>query len=130
MFRALKSLLAGIVAGTALGVLFSPKKGTEIRREIKKELKSGGSGLHAVKSTLTEMGKDVKDTVSETQTYKKGAAKAKKYAGKAKREATKLINENLTVKQKKQASQALEKAKSQAKKTVNAVAKKIVNKTS
>ena len=37
MFKGLKALLAGILAGTALGVLFAPKKGDEIRKNIKKE---------------------------------------------------------------------------------------------
>ena len=38
MFRLIKSLLAGLVAGTALGVLFSPDKGAKIRKDLKKEL--------------------------------------------------------------------------------------------
>lgn len=126
MFRALKSLIAGVIAGTALGVLFSPKKGTDLRNEFKKEIKSGGTGLGTVKSTLTHMGRDVKDTVSESQTYKKTLDKAEKY-----------LDENLTSRQKKQAKRVIKKAgtvakkaKAKARKTVNEVAKKIVNKTS
>ncbi len=136
MFRALKSLIAGVVAGTALGVLFSPKKGTEIRKEIKKEIKSGGTGLNAVKGTLTEMGKDVKETVGESQTYKKGVAKAKVYANEAKKSAEKYIDKNLNSKQKKQVKKAVskagvvaKKARAQAKKAIHSAAKKIADNT-
>lgn len=85
MFRALKALLAGILAGTALGVLFSPKKGDDIRKDFKKELGQGGSGLKTVKSTLKGLGHEV----GETKAYKKGAAKFKEAAGKAKKKFSK-----------------------------------------
>ena len=65
MFKSLKGLLAGIVAGTALGVLFSPKKGSEIRKDFKKEIKSGGLGLNTAKSTITNLSKDLGHTCME-----------------------------------------------------------------
>lgn len=85
MFRALKALLAGILAGTALGVLFSPKKGDEIRKDFKKELGRGGTGLKTVKETLKGMGHEM----GESETCKKGAAKLKEAAGKAKKKFSK-----------------------------------------
>jgi len=91
MFKTLKGLLAGIIAGTAVGVLFSPKKGSEIRKDFKKEIKGGGVGLHTAKDTLTDMGKDIGDTCKEgyeniPEDKKKEAAKAlKKAEGKAKK---------------------------------------------
>jgi len=73
MFRALKALLAGLLAGTALGVLFSPKKGDEIRKDFKRELGEGGSGLKTVKSTLKGLGHEVGESAhdfSQTETLK------------------------------------------------------------
>lgn len=91
MFKTLKGLLAGIIAGTAVGVLFSPKKGSDIRKEFKKEIKGGGVGLSTAKETLTHMGKDIGDTCKEgyeniPEDKKKEAVKAfKKAEGKAKK---------------------------------------------
>lgn len=91
MFKTLKGLLAGLVAGTAVGLLFSPKKGSEIRKDFKKEIKGGGVGLNTAKSTLTGMGKDIGETVKEgydkiPEDKKKEAAQVmKKAEGKAKK---------------------------------------------
>mgnify|MGYP001603967706 FL=1 len=76
MLKGLKSLFAGIIAGTALGVLFSPKKGTEIRKDFQKEFKKGGTGIQTAKSTLTGMGKEI----ASTESFQKGAGKVKKEA--------------------------------------------------
>ncbi|MEK7085405.1 MAG: YtxH domain-containing protein [Patescibacteria group bacterium] len=96
MFRSLKGLLAGLIAGTALGVLFSPKKGSEIRKNIKKEVKGGGTGLHTVKDTLVEMSKDIGGTSKD-------------------------IYENIPEERKEQALSTLKKAKQKAKKLFNHV---------
>ena len=52
MFKGLKSLLAGLLGGAALGILFAPKKGEELRKDIKNEVDSGGSGMNTVKNTV------------------------------------------------------------------------------
>ena len=108
MFRGLKSLIAGVLAGTALGVLFSPEKGSKIRKSFKDELKKGGSGINTAKSTLKEMGIDIGDTakdayedISETEAYKSGKAKVGEYAGKAKKEGKKLYKKNVPAKTRK-----------------------------
>lgn len=96
MLKGLKSLVAGVLAGTALGVLFSPKKGDEIRSKLKKDFKGGGTGLGVIKDTMTEMGKDIGETakhaydqISENpkvkRAIKKGVSKAKSEFNKAKK---------------------------------------------
>lgn len=98
MFKTLKGLLAGIIAGTAVGVLFSPKKGSDIRKEFKKEIKGGGVGINTAKETLTDMGKDIGDTCKDgydkiPADKKKDAAKViKKVEGKAKKVLNTLKN--------------------------------------
>jgi gas vesicle protein len=91
MFKTLKGIVAGLIAGTAVGLLFSPKKGSDIRKDFKKEIKEGGVGLNTAKDTLTHMGKDIGDTCKEgyeniPEDKKKEAAKViKKAEGKAKK---------------------------------------------
>jgi gas vesicle protein len=52
-------LILGLIAGTALGILFAPKKGKELREEIKQEREEGGHGLESVKDGFVDMGKEV-----------------------------------------------------------------------
>ncbi|MBL4693908.1 YtxH domain-containing protein [Candidatus Gracilibacteria bacterium] len=119
MFRGLKSLITGIVAGTALGVLFSPKKGEEIRRNIKKEMHDGGMGLDTIKDTFTEMGKDLGDAAKE------GYEELSKTDGFKKVEKA-LKNKTKNVKRK--AKKIAKKQTAKAKKAVKKVAKKIKKK--
>jgi len=58
-------LLFGLLAGTALGILFAPKTGKTLRKKIKEERESGGYGLEAIKEGFVGMGKDVVDTAKE-----------------------------------------------------------------
>lgn len=103
MFKSLKGLVAGILAGTALGVLFAPKKGSDIRKEFKKEIKDGGVGLHTAKETLTDMSKDIGDTCKEGY-------------------------ENIPETKKKEAMKIVKKAEQKAKKVINKVKNKLVGK--
>ena len=132
MFRLIKSLLAGLVAGTALGVLFSPDKGAKIRKDLKKELDDGGFGLETIKKTLAGLG----DEISETETYqdaekkvKKKVTKAKKRVKKAttkaKKKVVKTVKSKTTPAQRKKAKAAVSKAKSTAKKAASRVKKSI-----
>lgn len=129
MFKGLKSLFTGIVAGTALGILFSPKKGEEIRKNFKNELKKGGSGLKTLKDTVTEMGEELEETaveayknVTKSPAYKKGKAKAKKTVKKVVAEGKKVVAEG------KKALEKGEKAIKKGKKTVKKTVKKAVKK--
>lgn len=133
MFKGLKSLLTGILAGTAVGVLFSPKKGKELRQNFKKELKEGGTGLNTVKSTFKDMGKEIGDYVehvSETEEFKKGKAKVKKYAGIAKKEAKRIIKKNVPARTIRKAEKLVTEAKETVKGVVKKVQKKAVPKKS
>ncbi len=131
MFKGLKSLLTGLVAGTALGILFSPDKGKKIRKDIKSEIDKGGLGLNTIKDTISKMGqdigevgKDIYEDISETEGYqeaekevkkhvKKASAKAKKKVTKAKKQVKKAIKKNIPAKTRKKAKSVLDKVKSQ-----------------
>jgi len=94
MFKTVKGLLAGIIAGTAIGVLFAPKKGKEIRKKIKDEIGKGGYGLDTLKEAVTEMGKDIEETGKEV--YKENVPadtkrKAKKAFSKVKSKVKEVI---------------------------------------
>ncbi len=58
-------LLFGIVAGTALGILFAPRKGKDIRENFRKEIEEGGSGAHTLKTNIGAMGKDIAETATD-----------------------------------------------------------------
>ncbi len=100
MLKGLKSLAAGLIAGASLGLLFSPKKGSDLRKTIKDEVEKGGSGLKSVKSAATDFAKDLKKSVDHAvdkipADKKKQAKKAvKKVVEQAKKEVSK-IKKNL-----------------------------------
>ncbi len=123
MLKGLKSLFAGVLAGTALGVLFAPKKGDETRTKLKKDIKAGGNGLGIIKDTMTEMGKDIEETAVKTykkisenpevkKAIKKGVAGAKTVYGKAKKAV-----------ESPEAKKTVKKAKKAVKKVVKRVTK-------
>lgn len=59
------SLILGLLAGTALGILFAPKTGKTMRKQIKEERQGGGYGLGAIKEGFVGMSKEVVDTAKE-----------------------------------------------------------------
>jgi len=56
-----KSIVAGLIAGTALGMLFAPKKGKDIRDKLKDEFKDGKTGASVLKNAILEIGKEMGD---------------------------------------------------------------------
>lgn len=115
MFKALKALIVGILAGTALGVLFSPKKGDEIRKNIKKEVKHGGTGLSTIVHTLSDMGKEIGESTKET--YEE-VSRTEAYR-KAKAEAGKFVKSKISAKHRKKAAQVFNRAKETINKVKN-----------
>ncbi len=132
MFKGLKALFAGLLAGVGLGILFSPKKGKDIREDIKDEVDEGGTGLGAVKDTLIGMGKDIGETckecyeeVSDSDEYKKGKKKLGKYAKKAKKDAMKAYKSHVSASTRKKIKSTAKKAKNTAKKAISNAKKKL-----
>ena len=73
-------LWLGLIAGTALGILFAPKKGKELREEIKRERDEGGYGLDSIKDGFLDMGREVVDSarnVYESEEVQEGLSRAK-----------------------------------------------------
>ena len=84
MFKRSK-LMFGIIMGAVLGLAFAPKKGKELREEIKSDLKKGGNASNILKKNATHMGQDMIETakeIYETPEVQKHLSKGKKEAGK------------------------------------------------
>jgi gas vesicle protein len=143
MFKGLKALLAGVVAGTLVGVLFAPKKGKDIRKDLKKEIDQGGLGVDTLKGVVSEMGKDmgeaghkVYEDVSKTEGYKKAKKEIVKHAKAAKKVAKELVEENIPARTRKEAKKTflhakskIEKFSARAKKGLHKVASKVAEKS-
>ncbi len=74
-------LFFGVIMGTILGVLFAPRKGKELRKDLKEEVKRGGLGTATLKKNLLEMGKEMAasaETIYEKPAVKKQINKGKK----------------------------------------------------
>lgn len=127
MFKGIRTLVAGILAGATLGILFSPKKGEEIRKKIKEEMDDGGSGINAVKNTAVEFSKNLGGTISETYDEISESEAFKNGSKKVKMETGKLIKEHTTAAQRKKAKVAFKKAKKTTSEVVKK-AKKVIKK--
>lgn len=73
-------LLFGLIAGTVLGILFAPKKGKQLREDIKRERSEGGYGLDSIKEGFVDMGREMMSsakTTYESEDVQEGLSKAK-----------------------------------------------------
>lgn len=77
--------LFGAVLGALLGLAFAPKKGSELRKELKTEIKKGGYGEETFAKNARLIGDDVAATaqeVIEDPTVQEHIEKVKKEGGK------------------------------------------------
>lgn len=119
MFKGLKSIFVGLLAGTALGILFSPKKGKEFRNDLKKEIDKGGTGLSAIKDTFVKMSKDIGGSckncygeLNKTEGFKEGKKRVKEF-----------IDKEVAQDTKEKIKAGYRKAKSSAKKIIKEIKK-------
>lgn len=90
------SWIIGIVAGTFVGILFAPKKGTQLRKNIKKEREKGGWGWESVKKAYKDLGEELVETAHhayESDEVQDVVKEAKKTAGELKNKAKDKIDE-------------------------------------
>lgn len=86
MFNRKNFLLFGIVVGTAVGVAFAPRRGSDLRKELMDEFKKGGMGEKVLRETAVAMGKDIAHTAVDIYNSPKVQTKIEK----GKKEALKL----------------------------------------
>lgn len=64
--KVVAALLAGLAAGTALGILFAPEKGTDTRDKINDSLKDLGDAIKERTAEQVESLNDLKERVVST----------------------------------------------------------------
>ncbi len=82
-------LVIGAILGALFGLAFAPKKGSELRKDIKSELDKGGHGEKTAKKVASAISQDVADTAKEV--YADPAVQ--KQLEKGKKEARKLVGQ-------------------------------------
>lgn len=124
--------MTGLAIGGLVGMLFAPKKGSELRESIKKDIDDGNYGLNAFKNAFSSMGKDMGGfavEVSKHDDVKEYLLKGKMVAQDVQDRAVLWLEANYGITEedikraKKEVCKKTKKAKSLVKKTVNKAAK-------
>lgn len=89
--------LFGAILGALFGLAFAPKKGSELRKEVKSEIDKGGYGEKTLKKIAKHIGEDLVVTSKEVYNdpnVQKQIKKGKKEAMKMAEEAKGIIKES------------------------------------
>ncbi len=126
-------LFWGLLAGTALGILFAPKKGKKLRDAIKREREEGGIGIDSVKEGFVGMGREIADTartVYESEEVQEKISQAREKATdlaeqgkKEMKKRARTVRKRATTTASKVAQKAKRKATGKAKSAVRKVKK-------
>lgn len=134
--KRIKTLVAGLALGGLVGLLFAPKKGSEFRKELKKDFEKGNYGMNAFRDTFMDMGKDMSNFTSDVAKHEEVQeylVKGKKAAKDVQKRASLWLEANYGITEgdiemaRKQLSKGAGKMKKKAK-SVKKQAKKAVDK--
>lgn len=101
--------MLGLLSGTALGVLFAPNRGKDLRERIKSDIKKGNYGYQPLVDDFKKMGGEVTDTAKDVYASDH-VQKAKKAVQKKAKELRKATDRNVR-KLRKAATQAAKRTK-------------------
>ncbi len=123
--------LFGAILGAIFGLAFAPKKGSELRKEIKSELDKGGNGSETLQKNAQIIGEDISQTTQELYNdptvqkhIKDGKKEGQKLFNKAKKNLK--VSAGEIIKNTKKA--LISKSKEFIKKSKTANQEKVVNK--
>lgn len=80
--------LFGAIVGALFGLAFAPKKGSDLRKELKDEIKTGGHGEKTLQKNAKIIGEDVATTAKEVI----DDPEVQKHIEKVKEEGAKVLN--------------------------------------
>lgn len=101
--KRLKSLLAGVALGGIIGLLFAPKKGSDLRDNLKKDIEDGNYGINAIKDAFIGMGKDMSGftkEISKQEDIQEYITKGKETASDVKERAMEWLESNYGINEK------------------------------
>ena len=101
------SLLAGLAAGAAIGILYAPDKGKETRAKVKKAAEDGLGGL---KDNLGDLGEKAEEKTAEAKESIKSIRETLREKGAEIKEGTR----DLLIKQLERLEKALKQAEDEA----------------